>query len=90
MKLFEVRSGTKIRNSIGQVITPKMMITVLSGVFGHDFSLEEVTPFVRTFNIAMQDLNPYDRDAENAAKIMWSRLDAELSHRNKRSLPDPG
>ncbi len=88
MKLVEVTQGTLIRNSIGRVVTPKMMINVLDRVFGHNFSMEEVTPFVRPFNTAMQDLNPYDNNAETAARIMWSRLDAELSHRNKRSLPD--
>lgn len=88
MKLFEISSGTIIRNSIGRTITAKHMISVLSNVFGHEFSVEDVVRFVRPFNVAMKDLNPYDRDAENAAKIMWSRLDAELSHRNKRQTPD--
>ena len=87
MKLCEVTEETLIRNSIGRVVTSKMMIAVLSQVFGHDFTVEEVTPFVKSFNIAMQDLSPYDEDAERSAKIMWSRLDAELSHRNKRTVP---
>lgn len=87
MKLCEVAEETLIRNSIGRVVTPKMMLSVLSQVFGHEFAIEEVTPFVKSFNIAMQDLSPYDKNAERSAKIMWSHLDAELSHRNKRAGP---
>ena len=88
MKLFEIAEETILRNTIGRVISPKMMVKVLDRIFGHRFTIADVTPFVRPFNIAMQDLDTYAQNAEIAAKEAWSRLDAELSHRNKRSLPD--
>lgn len=88
MKLFEISDSSIIRNSIGKTITSKQMIIVLSRIFGHEYTTEDVVRFVRPFNVAMNDLDPYDEDAVNSAKIMWSRLDAELSHQNKRSQPD--
>lgn len=87
MKLRELTTGAVIRNSIGQVITSKMIISTLKRLFNHEFTLEEVTPFVRPFNIAMKDINPYDKSPETVAKKLWARLDAELSHQNKRTQP---
>jgi len=85
MKLRELSPETLIRNSIGRVITPKMIISTLKRLFNHTFTLEQVIPFVRSFNVAMGDIDP--GDSETAATNLWARLDAELSHQNKRPLP---
>lgn len=88
MKLFEVTKlgpDTIIRNSIGRVLSAKSISSVLNSVFGQQFSLEDVAPYVRSFNEAMQDVDPSNPNAVKVAQHLWSRLASELSHPKKRN-----
>lgn len=85
MKLNEVTVGTDvlIRNTIGKMLTARAMVSVLNKIYRTNFKLDHTTPYVRAFNQAMESVNDLDQ-----AKQIWHKLYLELSHANKRTLPD--
>ena len=85
MKLFEVSltKGILIRNSLGRTVSAKQMAATLNNLFGSKFGIGDTTPYVRSFNQAL-----VSADNEKDAEIVWNRLFQELSHANKRKLPD--
>ncbi len=85
MKLLQemVRKDVILRTTLGKTVSAKGMIHVLAKLFDTNFKLQDVAPYVRTLNQALQDAT----DAEQAHQV-WSRLHSELVHANKRSLPD--
>ncbi len=90
MKLFEIQElsdDSMIRNTLGRTMSAEGMIIVLKRIFGHDFTLQDVTPYLRSFNQALKSINPEDENVVQSTKHLWERLAAELSHPKKRSLP---
>lgn len=90
MKLFEVSQMSPesiIRNSLGRTLSARGIAIVLSRAFGQDFSIMDVTPYTRSINQALKNVNPYDRDALDNAKDVWLRAAAEIAHPKKRTLP---
>lgn len=85
MKLLQemVRKDVILRSTLGKTVSAKGMIHVLAKLFDANFKLQDVTPYVRAANQALQDAT----NAEQAHQV-WSRLHQELVHSNKRSLPD--
>ncbi len=87
MRLNEVTVSTDvlIRNTIGKMLTAKVMVSVLNRIYKANFELNDTTPYVRAFNQAMESVDP--RDELNQAKQLWHKLYQELSHANKRTPP---
>ena len=85
MKLNEVTvsTDTLIRNSIGRLLTSKAMVSVLNKVYKTNLSELDTAPYVRSFNQAMESVTSLDQ-----AKQIWHKLFQELSHANKRTLPN--
>jgi len=88
MKLNEVTVGTDvlIRNTIGKMLTARAMVSVLNKIYRTNFKLDHTTPYVRAFNQAMRSVDP--QNGLDQAKQIWHKLYLELSHANKRTLPD--
>ncbi len=86
-EIVNLSSSVLIRNTIGRQLGAKDMVLILKYVFDHKVSIEDVTPYIRSFNQAMQSVEPGE-NAENQAKKIWSRFDSELSHQNKRARPE--
>ncbi len=88
MRLNEVAvsTDTLIRNTIGKMLTARVMVSVLNRIYKANFKLDDTTPYVRAFNQAMESVDP--RDGLKQAKQIWHKLYLELSHANKRTLPD--
>lgn len=85
MKLYEVSISRDVllRNSLGRTVSAKQMAATLNKLFGSDFEMADTGPYVRSFNQALMSAND-EKSAENT----WKRLYMELSHANKRTLPD--
>ena len=85
MKLLQemVRKDVILRSTLGKTVSAKGMIHVLAKLFDDNFKLQDVAPYVRSVNQALQDAT----NAEQAHQV-WRRLHQELVHSNKRSLPD--
>ena len=85
MKLFEVMMSREaiLRSTVGQMVSAKGMVHVLHKLFGSEFKLQDVAPYVRAFNQAAKSAT----NAEEADQV-WNKLNSELSHARKRQLPD--
>lgn len=85
MKLFEVSMSRDalLRNSLGRTVTAKGMAAMLNKLFGANFEMADTTPYVRVFNQALASATD-----EKSAERVWKRLYQELSHANKRVLPN--
>ncbi len=85
MKLLRemVGKGVVLRSTIGKTVSAKGMVHVLAKLYGANYKLQDVTPYVRALNQALQSVQTEDQAAQ-----VWQRLQSELSHTRKRSLPD--
>jgi hypothetical protein len=84
-KLFEVSLSRDaiLRNSLGRTVSARQMAATLNKLFNARFGLGDTTPYVRSFNQALASATD-----EKGAENVWKRLYMELSHANKRTLPD--
>lgn len=85
MKLLREMVGRSVvlRSTIGKTVSAKGMVHVLAKLFGSNFKLQDVTPYVRALNQALTSAQ-----TEEQAEQVWKRLHSELTHSRKRSLPD--
>jgi len=85
MKLLQemVKKDVVLRSTLGKTVSAKGMIHILAKLFDSNFKLQDVTPYVRALNRALQDATNADQ-----AQQVWSRLHSELVHTNKRPPPD--
>ena len=77
-----------IRNAIGKNSSAKSILAVLNRGFNSNFTIRDVAPYVKSFNQAMKSIDPTGKNQEKQAKQMFNRLFQELSHANKRTVPD--
>ena len=84
MKLLQemVSKNVVLRSTLGKTVSAKGMVHILAKLFGTDFKLQDVTPYVRAVNQALQSATSSEQ-----AEQVWHRLHSELVHANKRSLP---
>ncbi len=89
MKLFEVTMSddTMIRNTIGRTMSAEGLVIMLGRLFDLNFSLEVVTPYLRSFNEALQGIDRSSETAVQDAKSLWNRFASELTHPKKRQIP---
>lgn len=85
-EVTEVSTDTLIRNTIGKMLTAKVMVSVLNRIYKANFKMGHTTPYVRAFNQAMESVDPVN--GLDQAKQIWHKLYLELSHTNKRTPPD--
>jgi hypothetical protein len=77
-----------IRNAVGRNSSAESILTVLNRGFNSNFTVRDVNPYVKSFNQAMKSIDPAGKNQEKQAKQLFARLFQELSHTNKRTIPD--
>ncbi len=89
MKLFEVTMSddTMFRNTIGRKMSAEGLVIMLSRLFDLNFSLEIVTPYLRSFNEALRGIDRSSETAVQDAKSLWNQFASELTHPRKRQIP---
>lgn len=85
MKLLQEMVGRSVilRSTLGKTVSAKGIIHILNKLFGSNFKLQDVVPYVRALNQALKSVQ-----SEVQAEQVWKRLHSELIHANKRTLPD--